>query len=421
MRIFGRELRLPWTPKNQTSTLATPEQWLVEALIGGLSAAGVRVTPLTVMGVPTVISCVNSVSRTIASMPLKLMRVQGEGSVPAREHYLYSLVGDAPVPDEMTSSSFRRAVQANATLRNAGHALINRNGLGEIGELVPIEPQDLEVRPNRTTKELEHFLDGKKVDKRDILTINGLTFNGMVGADPLRYARDAIGLTIALQDNAARFFANGSRPGGILSHPNELSEPAQERLQKKLTEQTSGKNAYALMVLEEGLQFAMQRESNQASQFDESRGRQDTAICRIFGVPQSKAGIMSDAHYNNVEQENMAYITDCILPWAVEWEQSLNMKLLTPEERKVYFFKFNLAGLLRGDLLSRYQAYAIGRNWGWLNVDEIRGNEELNPLPDGDGKIYLQPLNMQEAGAPLDQPTSPDKAKKQPPKKSPTT
>lgn len=419
MRLFGRQLRLPWTHKNET--LANPAQWLVEALIGGLSASGVRVTPLTVMGVPTVISCVNRVSATMASIPLKLYRSVGSGAVPAREHYLYNLMATEPIPGEMTSSRFRRAVQATATLRNQAHALVNHNGMGEVGELVPIEPQDLERRTDPVTKKPKYLLNGKPVANEDILSISGLTFNGTDGADPLRYARDAIGLTIALQDNAARFFSNGSRPGGILSHPNELSEEAQERLRKKLTDQTSGKNAYALMVLEEGLQFAMQRESNQSSQFTEQRAQQDKAICRIFGVPQSKAGLMDEAHYNNVEQENMSYITDCILPWAVEWEQALNMKLLRPEEKGIYFFKFNLAGLLRGDLLSRYQAYAIGRNWGWLNVDEIRENEEMNPLPNGDGQIYLQPLNMQEAGAPLDQPTSPDKAKKQPPKKTPTT
>lgn len=417
MRIFGRNVRLPWEPKN--SGLESPERWLVEALLGGLSSSGVRVTPRAVMGVPTVISCVNRVSATMASMPLKLMRVVGKGSEPAYEHPLYNVVSNEAIPEEMTSSTFRRAVQANATLRNVGRALINRNGLDEVAELVPIEPQDFECRVNPVTKERENLLNGKAVPERDILTIRGLTTSGVGVVDPLHYARDAIGLTIALQDNAARFFSNGSRPGGILSHPSELSEEAQKRLAKKLTEQTSGKNAYALMVLEEGLTFAMQREANNASQFDESRGRQDKAICRIFNVPQSKAGIMDDSHYANIEQENMAYITDCILTWAVEWEQSLNMKLLKPEEKGLYFFKFNLAGLMRGDLLSRYQAYAIGRNWGWLCVDEIRASEEMNPLPNGEGQIYLQPLNMQEAGTPLDSPNN--NPKFQPKKDKPAT
>jgi HK97 family phage portal protein len=417
MRIFGRSLRLPWEPK--AATLASPEGWLVEALLGQLAASGVRVTPLTVMGIPTVLACVNRVSGTMACLPVKLFRRVGEGSVPATEHYLYNLISTEPVPGEMTSARMRRAVQATATLRNQAWTLINRNGLDEVAELVPIEPQDFEIRDMAGKK--TYWLKGQQVSERDLLSITGLTFNGLCGADPLRYAKEAIGLTIALQDNAARFFANGSRPGGILSHPNSLSEEAQDRLRKKMTQQTSGKNAYALMVLEEGLTYTLQRETNQASQFTEQRKQQDEAICRIFGVPQSKAGIMSDAHYNNVEQENQSYVTDCILPWVVEWEQTLSMKLLRPEEKGTYFFKFNLAGLLRGDLLSRYQSYAIGRNWGWLNVDEIRAMEELNPLPDGDGKIYLQPLNMQEAGAPLDQPTSPDKAKKQPPKNTPTT
>jgi HK97 family phage portal protein len=420
MRLFGFELNIKRQPRN--SSLASPEQWLVEALLGRSAASGVKVTPLATLGVPTVLACVNAVSRTMSSLPLKLYRNLGNGGkVLAQEHYLYDLLNAQPIPGELTSSRFVRAVQSNATLRNSGSALIVRNGLGEVSELVPIEPVDLTTTFNLTTKEYEYRLRGQLIDSSSLLTVQGLTFNGFIGADPLLLGREAIGLTIALQDNAARFFGNGSRPGAVLTHPMSLSEEAQDRLRKSITATTSGEKANSLLILEEGMKYEQAaRSGNQESQFDESRARQDKAIARIFGVPQSKIGILDDAHYNNVEQENLNYVKDTILPWAVEWEQQLNMKLLRTEEQGTYYFKFNLEGLMRGDMLSRYQAAAIARNWGWLNVDEIRAQEEMDPLPDGNGKIYLQPLNMQEAGAPLDAPTN--NPKLQPaPKAKPTT
>ncbi len=76
----------------------------------------------------------------------------------------------------------------------------------------------------------------------------------------------------------------------------------------------------------------------------------------------------------------------------------MNFSLLSETDRKKYFFEHVMAGLLRGDTQSRYQAYATARQWGWMNVDEIRALENMNPLPEGKGKVYLQPMNMVEAG-----------------------
>jgi HK97 family phage portal protein len=411
MRLFGFQINVSRSPVN--TTLAEPDQWLIDTLMGRAAASGAKVTPLTVMGVPTVMACVNAVSRTIASVPLKLYRRKANGGKElAKDHYLYRLLESQPIPGEMTSTKFRRAVQANATLRNIAYALIVRNGLGEVAELVPIEPADMQVLTDPATKRVEYRLKGKLIARSSLLIITGLTFNGVSGADPLLLGREAIGLTIALQDNAARFFGNGSHPGGILTHPNSLSEDAQDRLAKKFQAATGGGKSYATMVLEEGMKYEKMRGANSESQFDESRARQDKAIARIFGVPQSKIGILDDAHYNNVEQENLNYIKDTILPWVVDWEQSLNMSLLTEAEQEEYFFKFSLDALARGDMLARFQAAAIARNWGWLNVDEIRELEDMDPLPDGAGKIYLQPLNMQEAGAPLDAPPAKPKLQK---------
>ncbi len=402
MKLFGRHI--PFTRHSNDSSLDNPEAWLLNHLLGTVAAAGVRVTPLTVLGIPTVLACVNVVSRTMASVPLELRRRTGpNSSTPAPEHYLSKLFATGPVPGEMTQASFMRAMQANACLRNQSHALIVRNGLNEIAELVPIPPHELQKEFNPVTRTLKYYLNGKEIKRSSLLVIDGLTFDGVFAGDPLRYAKDAIGLTIALQDNAARFFGNGSRPGGILSHPMSLSPEAQKRLKEKFENESKGNSAYSLIVLEEGLAYTAQRDNNTDSQFDESRNRQDHAIARIFGVQISKLGMLEDAHYNNIEHENLAYVNDCMSPWWVSWEQALNMSTLTPEEQGVFFWKFNGRALLRGDALSMAQAHALGRNWGWLCADDVREDMGMNPLPDGLGQEFLKPLNMIDAGDdPLD-------------------
>jgi HK97 family phage portal protein len=208
--------------------------------------------------------------------------------------------------------------------------------------------------------------------------------------------RECIALAIALQDNAAKFFGNGSRPGGVLEHPAALSEEAQERLRKQFEDQVGGKNLYRMMVLEEGLKYVAQRSENKDSQFDESRVAQDLNICRVFGVPPHKIGILNSQPRANVEQDNLSFIMDTVRPICVRWEQTLNVKLFTGEERdQGYYVRFDLNAILRGDMKSRYDAMAVGRQWGWLSANDCRELEELEPIEGGD--IYLQPLNMVEA------------------------
>ncbi|MDW9239013.1 phage portal family protein [Burkholderia thailandensis] len=86
------------------------------------------------------------------------------------------------------------------------------------------------------------------------------------------------------------------------------------------------------------------------------------------------------------------------MPWVKRHEQAKTRDLLLPSERKQYFIEYNLAGLLRGDQSSRYAAYAVGRQWGWLSINDIRRLENMPPVKGGD--IYLSPMNMVDASKP---------------------
>lgn len=400
MGLFSRF----FAPKASSTTLSSPDQWLIDAMVGSATAAGIRVSPLAALGVPTVYACVNAVSRSVSSLPLKLYRRRADGGKDLADgHPLYGLLHDAP-NEEMTSAKFRRAVQANASLRNNGYAYIVRNGLGEVVEVFPIPNAEIKADRDPATKELFYWLNGERTPPERILSISGLTLNGVTGLDAVTTARESIALAVALQDHGARFFPNASTPSVTIEFPQHMDEKQLQAFAEKFDKTNTGNaNAHKRLILWGGAKLGNKPQvNNQQFQFLEARTYQDKAICQIFGVPQIKAGITDAAHYNNVEQENQSYITDTLRPWCVEWEQALNSKLLTRRERGRYFFEFDLNGLLRGDHAARAAFYKSLFEGGFMNRNEVRGAENLNPVPGGDKFFVSQNVKMlDEQGVPV--------------------
>lgn len=211
----------------------------------------------------------------------------------------------------------------------------------------------------------------------------------------MRLAREAIGMALATEEYGARFFGNGAKPGGVLEHPGKLSKEAQDRLRTSWNEMHQGlSKQHRIAILEEGMSYKQIGIPPEDAQFLETRKFQLNEIARIFRIPPHLVGDLERATFSNVEQQSIDFVVHTIRPWLVRWEQAIKLKLFTPTERRRFFAEFVADGLLRGDIKSRYEAYAIGRQNGWLSADDIRELENMNPLPDDTGKVYLVPLNM---------------------------
>ena len=186
-----------------------------------------------------------------------------------------------------------------------------------------------------------------------------------------------------------------------------MSDDALAHLKKSFDQNYSGlSNAHKTLILEEGMKWNRTQVPPEEAQFLETRKFQTEDIARLYGVPLHMLGSTekSTSWGSGLEQQNLGYLQHTLRPWLVAWEQELNRKLLLPSERDEYTIEFNLDGLLRGDTGSRYEAYAIGRQWGWLSINDIRDLENMNRIDGGD--TYLVPLNMQahdEASGDADQ------------------
>jgi hypothetical protein len=158
-------------------------------------------------------------------------------------------------------------------------------------------------------------------------------------------------------------------------------------------------------VLEEGMKWQRIGISASDTQFIEARKFQIEEIARIFRVPPHLIGHLERATFANIEHQSLEFVQHTLLPWLRRWEQAISTRLMSEQESVSHYSEFLVDGLLRGDIQSRYSAYAVGRQWGWLSADDVRRLENMEPLPQNAGTDYLVPLNMIPAGTtPTDPP-----------------
>jgi len=358
--------------------------------------SGVLVNETLALNLSAVYACTQVLSQTVGSLPLHVYQRTADGKNRATNHPLYKLLHDAPNP-EMTSMSWRQAIMLHLCMWGNHYSEIERNSAREPVALWPITPWRVSLKRVNGQLVYSVALDSGVVNVpfADMLHVKGLSYDGLIGLPPMRAAKEAIGLGLAAQKYAAKFFANDARPGGILEHPGQLSDEAAARLRKSFEKTHEGlDNKFRVAVLEEGMKFNAVGVPPEDAQLLETRKFGVSEIARYFRMPLHKISDLDRSTNNNIEHQAIEFVTDTIRPWLVNIEQELSFKLFSGD----FFPEFLIEGLLRGDIKTRYEAYAIGRQWGWLSADDIRERENMNKLPNGQGGQYLVPLNMGSGG-----------------------
>ena len=371
---------------------------------------GITVNEQNALTLTAFSACVRVLAESTASLPLILYKRRADrGKDRATGRRLYRVLHDLP-NSEMTAYELRELMVAHvATWGNAYAEIVPGNGGQRVFELWPLRPDKVEIK--RIKGKLFYVVTMPKgkpqaLPFERVWHIKGLSGDGIRGYSLVRMHREAIGLAMATEKYGGKFFGNGARPGSVLTHPGELSEKAEKNLRASMEIAHKGlDNAHRLMILEEGMDWKHIGLPPEDSQFLQTREFQLREICRIFRMPPHKIADLKDATFSNIEEQSLEFVTDTLRPWLVRIEQSIYRDLLSEQERRLYFAEHLVDALLRGDIKSRYEAYNIGRQGGWLNANEIRERENMNPRDDEGGDVYLDMLNLGQVG---DQDPAPD-------------
>lgn len=384
------------------STLANPAKWFTEWAGGGKATSGETVNEKTALGLSAYLACIKNISEDIAKLPLGMYeRVQPRGRNYLPNHPNTRVLHDEANP-EMSAMTFRETITQHALGWKGGFAEIVRTNGGSTAALWPLDPTTVEIGHDSVTKKLVYRVSGQYMADRDIFHIHGLSFDGLTGYVISRIAKDVIGNALAAQKFTGSYYANGTSATGVITVPDAMSETAFKNLRESFAQRHGGSNnQHKPIILEQGATWVPTSNDPQKSQMIEVLQNGVEEVCRLFRMPPHKVQHLLRSTFSNIEAQAIEYVVDCLLGWAVRWEQEIYRKLLLPSEKTKLFAKHNFNMLLRGDMTARSAFYREMRNIGVFSTNDIRDWEDLNPVEGGDAYFVnaaLVPLEIAAKG-----------------------
>jgi HK97 family phage portal protein len=365
--------------------------------VGSSSATGMRVNAESVKRIGTALACGNIITRNVGAFPAKVYTTSEDGGKQvADKHPIYPLLYSKPNMYQ-TAFEFRQMMQGHFEFRGNAYAEKIPGPRGFASQLIPMHPDRVEVISDQRGRPAYRYNDpiGKQTRylvQEEVFHLKGWSDDGFTGQSTISMGADVFGVAMAAQDYAARYFRNDATPPFIITGANFKTEESEKLFQEKWRAKQTGKNRHSAAILPQGLDVKTLGLSAQDAQLLDSRKFSRIEICSIFGVPPHLVGETEKAAtYASVEQFNIMFAVQCLLPRLVMWEQVIQRDLL--EDDSKYFSKFSMAALLRGDTAARFNAYKIAIENGWMCQDDVRILEDMNPIPNGEGKRFWRPLN----------------------------
>lgn len=347
-------------------------------------------------------SCLRLISESISALPAHLYRETPTGKVKAIDDPAYPVLCRQPnalmtFPQWIQTTVIHLLLYGNAfSLPN----LVN----GELFGMWPLDPRRMRITWNSAQQKYKfHYYDGtdggsREIDPLSMMHFRIFSLDGVIGLSPLDYQRLTIDTEAAARNFAASLYNNGGQPSGILEYPGTLKEPQIAAIRNAWAQNHAGAgNAGRVAVLDGGTKFQPISLPLDQLQFIASQKMSTEQIARIFGVPPHMIGAQDRTPYASVEQQSLEFSRYTVQPIVVSIERTIETTVLRPP----LIYRLNLSAFERADIATRYRAYATGRQWGWFSVNDIRRLEDMDLIGE-QGDIYLQPLNMLDAGANAD-------------------
>jgi HK97 family phage portal protein len=384
--FLKRALSIITSEKRSVSATDTPAL----SQLFGFGYNGTTVTPETAMKLSAVYACIKVTSEGVAKLPCHAYQTTNGKREVAAAHPADRLLYSDP-NEYMTAFAFKQAITEIALRWGNGYAKIIRGKR--------YEPVSFKLYEGGTVTLVEsngqlfaQTPDGK-IPYYDIFHLRGLG-TGVTGKSPISYAAESMGISLNTQTFGNNFYENGAAIGVALKHPGKLSDTAHKHLKESLTANYAGvKNAFKPMILEEGMDITKMSLAPNEAQFLETRAFGVPEVCRWYGVPPHKVGHLDKATFSNIEQQNIEFVQDCLMPWLKRFEEEADRKLFRENEKANHYTKFSLNALMRGDSAARAIFYKEMFSIGAMSQNDIRELEDQNPIEGGD-RYYVQGNNM---------------------------
>lgn len=347
--------------------------------------SGISVTGQNALSTPAVLQAVRLISENIGSMPCKLYSEATTGKNQAKEHSAFRLVHSRS--NEWTSAGqLRQDLTVDALLYGGGFAHVIRYEDGTPFEIHRIRPEKVTVLENSVTGapvfRIQETTGTTDYSHRDILHISAFA-----GISPVKLGREAIGLAAVLEQQAAKLFAAGSRPPGIITFEktipnNEIGEKTIKRIYESFRK--SALNGFeAPPVMDSGAVYNQMALSSTDAQFIENRVFGIDEVSRVFGVPPSMLYQLDRATLSNAEQMSQSFLQLCLRPWLDRWQDAFATVLLDESEHDSHYFEFIVDDLQRTDVAVRTESFSKLRAMGAMTANEVRAAMNMPPLPGG--------------------------------------
>ena len=390
-------MHTPFATLFERRSVENPSTSFDEVFRDVLTSAGTRLSDEDAARVPDVFACIQVLAQDVGRCPLKFRRVDSDGGhADAVDHPMWEILADLPNP-EMTAYQFRAELQRSLLTHRRAYAEIVRNGRGDIVALWPLQARYMTVTRDALTRKVYTYTVPSKAAQTWTFHPSVPPLFELTHVSPIDQCRDLIGLAAALDTFGASFFANGARPSGTLEVPAGVTLPTEtrDRMREAFTKLYSGaSNAGRVVLTEGGAKFSAITIANNEAQYNETRKFIRTLIAGVFRMPPHKIGDLERATFSNIEQQSIDYVTGTLDPFLVAWEQAIRRDLLTTRQFPGYVAVFDRAALIRADVKSQFDAFAVARQNGWMSANDILRELGRNAIPGEDGSAYLVNGNM---------------------------
>jgi HK97 family phage portal protein len=355
-----------------------------------LNQSGTFINSETAFKITAVWSAVSLISDTIATLPLDAFIRRDGTRGPFRPKPAWVAKPDL----DQQPSAFWQSVIVSLLIDGNAFIRVFRSG-GQVVNLVPLNPHKVEIQRNGIGRVMFR-VEGEKnlLSSEDVVFISDLVRPGEIrGMARVEALKDNLGLSMALESYAARFFSNSATPQGIITFPGNLNSEQAENLRRGFDAAHRGlRRSHKTGVLSGGADWKVTGVDPEQSQLEMSRRLAVEDVARAFNIPNHMLGVQGSTAYASVEQDSIFFVQHTLRPIVQKLETAFSVLLNEVPGGEMAFLRFNLDGLLRGDSQARATSYSIGLQAGYYTVNDIRRLEDLVPMGDPTADQVRVPL-----------------------------